>query len=63
MDQGRTRFGVGRAALAALALALAPVRQVRDGATGGSLVAALGQTGRLELAYGLLLALGVAIRL
>jgi len=49
-------------ALAALPLALAPVRQVRDGATGGSLIAALGQTGRLELAYGILLALGVAVR-
>lgn len=49
-------------ALAALPLALPPVRQVRDGATGGSLVAALSQTGRLELAYGVLLALGVAIR-
>jgi 1,4-dihydroxy-2-naphthoate polyprenyltransferase len=49
-------------ALAALPLALPPVRQVRDGATGSSLVAALGQTGRLELAYGILLALGVAIR-
>jgi 1,4-dihydroxy-2-naphthoate polyprenyltransferase len=50
-------------ALAALPLALAPVRQVRDGATGGSLIAALGQTGRLELAYGVLLTLGLAIRL
>ncbi len=49
-------------ALAALPLALPPVRQVRDGATGGSLVAALGQTGRLELAYGILLAVGVAVR-
>jgi 1,4-dihydroxy-2-naphthoate polyprenyltransferase len=50
-------------ALAALPLALAPVRQVRDGATGGSLIAALGQTGRLELAYGVLLTVGLAIRL
>ncbi len=50
-------------ALAALPLALAPVRQVRDGATGGSLIAALGQTGRLELAYGVLLTLGLAIKL
>jgi 1,4-dihydroxy-2-naphthoate polyprenyltransferase len=49
-------------ALAALPLALPPVRQVRHGATGGSLVTALGQTGRLELAYGILLALGVAVR-
>jgi 1,4-dihydroxy-2-naphthoate polyprenyltransferase len=50
-------------ALAALPLALAPVRQVREGATGRSLVAALGQTGRLELAYGALLTLGLAIKL
>jgi 1,4-dihydroxy-2-naphthoate polyprenyltransferase len=49
-------------ALATLPLALAPVRQVRDGATGRSLIGALGQTGRLELAYGALLALGLAIR-
>jgi 1,4-dihydroxy-2-naphthoate polyprenyltransferase len=50
-------------ALAALPLALAPVRQVRDGVTGGGLIAALGQTGRLELAYGVLLTLGLAIKL
>jgi 1,4-dihydroxy-2-naphthoate polyprenyltransferase len=50
-------------ALATLPLALAPVRQVREGATGGSLIAALGQTGRLELAYGVLLTLGLAIKL
>jgi 1,4-dihydroxy-2-naphthoate octaprenyltransferase len=50
-------------ALAALPLALAPVRQVRDGATGRSLIVALGQTGRLELAYGALLTLGLAIKL
>jgi len=49
-------------ALAALPLAFAPVRQVRDGATGRSLIAALGQTGRLELAYGALLTLGLAIK-
>jgi 1,4-dihydroxy-2-naphthoate octaprenyltransferase len=50
-------------ALVALPLAFAPVRQVRDGATGRSLIVALGQTGRLELAYGALLTLGLAIRL
>jgi 1,4-dihydroxy-2-naphthoate polyprenyltransferase len=50
-------------ALAALPLAFAPVRQVRDGATGRSLIYALGQTGRLELAYGALLTLGLAIKL
>ena len=50
-------------ALAALPLALGPVRQVRHGATGRGLIVALGQTGRLELAYGALLTLGLAIRL
>ncbi len=50
-------------ALAALPLAFAPVRHVREGATGRGLIVALGQTGRLELAYGALLTLGLAIRL
>ena len=50
-------------ALAALPLAFAPVRQVRAGATGRRLIIALGQTGRLELAYGALLTLGLAIKL
>jgi 1,4-dihydroxy-2-naphthoate polyprenyltransferase len=50
-------------ALAALPLAFAPVRQVHDGATGRRLIVALGQTGRLELAYGALLTLGLAIKL
>ncbi len=50
-------------ALAAQPLAIAPVRHVRDGATGRGLIVALGQTGRLELAYGALLTLGLAIRL
>jgi len=49
-------------ALAAVPFAFAPVREVRQGATGRSLVAALGQTGRLQLAFGLLLTLGLAIR-
>lgn len=50
------------AALAAVPLAFAPVRQVRQGATGRSLIPALGQTGRLQLAFGALLTLGLAIR-
>ncbi|HYK29805.1 MAG TPA: 1,4-dihydroxy-2-naphthoate polyprenyltransferase [Streptosporangiaceae bacterium] len=50
-------------ALAAVPLAFSPVRNVREGATGRGLIVALGQTGRLELAYGLLLTLGLAIRL
>lgn len=49
-------------ALAALPFAFGPVRQVRDGATGRGLIAALGQTGRLQLAFGALLTLGLAIR-
>jgi 1,4-dihydroxy-2-naphthoate octaprenyltransferase len=49
-------------ALAAVPLALAPLRQVRQGVTGRALISALGQTGRLQLAFGLLLTLGLAIR-
>ena len=49
-------------ALAAVPLALAPVRAVRQGAAGRALISALGQTGRLQLAFGALLTLGLAIR-
>jgi 1,4-dihydroxy-2-naphthoate octaprenyltransferase len=49
-------------ALAAVPLALAPLRLVRGGANGARLIAALGQTGRLQLAFGALLTLGLAIR-
>jgi 1,4-dihydroxy-2-naphthoate octaprenyltransferase len=48
--------------LAALPLAVAPVRRVRGGAAGPQLIAVLGQTGRLQLAFGALLTLGLAIR-
>ena len=48
--------------LAAVPLALAPVRQVRQGVTGRGLIAALGQTGRLQLAFGALFTLGLAVR-
>jgi 1,4-dihydroxy-2-naphthoate octaprenyltransferase len=48
-------------ALVTLPLALAPVRAVRAGADGPALIGALGQTGRLQLAFGLLLTLGLAI--
>ncbi len=51
------------AALAAVPLAVGPVRKVRQGATGRGLIPALGQTGRLQLAFGALLTLGLAIRL
>ncbi len=48
--------------LAAVPLAIAPVRAVRAGAYGPALIRALGQTGRLQLAFGTLLTLGLAIR-
>jgi 1,4-dihydroxy-2-naphthoate octaprenyltransferase len=49
--------------LAAAPLALSPVRQVLGTATTGrGLIAVLGQTGRLQLAFGLLLTLGLALR-
>jgi 1,4-dihydroxy-2-naphthoate octaprenyltransferase len=49
--------------LAALPLARSPVQEVRAGAAGPALIGALGQTGRLQLAFGALLTLGLAIRL
>jgi len=48
--------------LAATPLAFLPVRQVLDGASGRELVAVLGQTSRLQLAFGVILSLGLAIR-
>jgi 1,4-dihydroxy-2-naphthoate polyprenyltransferase len=50
-------------ALAAAPFALAPLRLVRAGASGSGLITALGQTGRLQLAFGVLLTLGLAIRI
>ena len=44
-------------------LALIPVQLVRAGAAGPRLITALGQTGRLQLAFGALLTVGLAIRL
>jgi 1,4-dihydroxy-2-naphthoate octaprenyltransferase len=51
--------------LTALALPLArlPIRSVRAGASGPALIKALGQTGRLQLAFGIALTIGLAIRL
>jgi len=51
--------------LTALALPLAqpPVRSVRGGASGPALIKALGQTGRLQLAFGIAFTIGLAIRL
>jgi 1,4-dihydroxy-2-naphthoate octaprenyltransferase len=49
--------------LAALPLALLPIRAVRAGAQGAALIGALGRTGRLQLAFGALLTLGLAVRI
>ena len=48
---------------AALPVAVAPVRTVRHGATGPALIGALGMTGRLQLAFGALLTMGLAVHL
>ncbi|MEW9532272.1 1,4-dihydroxy-2-naphthoate polyprenyltransferase [Microbispora sp. NPDC049125] len=48
-------------ALLALPLALAPVKAVRAGATGPALIATLQQTGRLQLVFGALFAIGLAL--
>jgi 1,4-dihydroxy-2-naphthoate octaprenyltransferase len=45
----------------AVPLAVAPVRQVRSGAAGRELIAVLGATGRLQLGFGALFALGLAL--
>ena len=47
--------------LLALPFTLAPVRAVRGGASGPALIATLGQTGRLQLAFGLAFTVGLAI--
>jgi 1,4-dihydroxy-2-naphthoate polyprenyltransferase len=46
----------------AVPLAILPARQVRRGAVGRDLIAVLGQTGRFQLGFGLLLTFGLAIR-
>jgi 1,4-dihydroxy-2-naphthoate polyprenyltransferase len=48
---------------ATLPLAMVPVRSVRAGASGPALIKALGQTGRLQLAFGIAFAIGLAIHL
>jgi 1,4-dihydroxy-2-naphthoate octaprenyltransferase len=45
-----------------LPLAQPPVRAVRAGASGPALIKALGQTGRLQLAFGIVFTIGLAIR-
>ncbi len=49
--------------LLTLPLARIPVRSVRAGASGPALIRALGQTGRLQLAFGIAFAIGLAIGL
>jgi 1,4-dihydroxy-2-naphthoate polyprenyltransferase len=46
----------------ALPLARMPIRLVRTGASGPALIRALGQTGRLQLAFGIAFTIGLAIR-
>ncbi len=50
-------------ALVALPLARIPIRSVRAGASGPALIKALGETGRLQLAFGIAFTIGLAIRL
>jgi 1,4-dihydroxy-2-naphthoate octaprenyltransferase len=45
-----------------LPLARLPIRSVRAGASGPALIRALGQTGRLQLAFGIAFTIGLAIR-
>ena len=47
--------------LAAAPLALPPARSVRGGVAGPGLIATLGQTGRLQLAFGVVFTVGLAI--
>src|SRR5260370_9583174 len=47
--------------LIALPLAIAPARSVRGGAAGPALIATLGQTGRLQMAFGLAFTIGLAL--
>jgi 1,4-dihydroxy-2-naphthoate polyprenyltransferase len=49
--------------LAAVPLAALALRDVLRGAGGRDLIAVLGQTGRLQLAYGVLLTVGLAVRI
>ena len=47
--------------LLAIPLAIRPVRSVLGGATGAALIPVLGETGRLQLAWGLLVTVGLAL--
>lgn len=48
-------------ALLALPLAVDPVRRVMSGVEGKGLIAVLGATGRLQIAFGALIAIGIAL--
>jgi 1,4-dihydroxy-2-naphthoate octaprenyltransferase len=48
-------------ALVAVPLAIAPVKAVRGGVSGAGLIATLGQTGKLQLAFGIAFTVGLAI--
>jgi 1,4-dihydroxy-2-naphthoate octaprenyltransferase len=48
-------------ALLALPLAARPMQRIAQGATGMALIPVLGETGRLQLAFGALLAVGLAV--
>jgi 1,4-dihydroxy-2-naphthoate polyprenyltransferase len=47
--------------LVAVPLAIRPVRAVLGGASGAALIPVLGETGRLQLAWGLLVTVGLAL--
>jgi 1,4-dihydroxy-2-naphthoate octaprenyltransferase len=47
--------------LAAIPLAIRPVRSVLGGATGAALIPVLGETGKLQLAWGVLVTIGLAL--
>jgi 1,4-dihydroxy-2-naphthoate octaprenyltransferase len=47
--------------LVALPLAIAPIRAVRGGVSGPGLIATLGQTGRLQLAFGVAFTVGLGL--
>jgi len=47
--------------LVTVPLALVPIRAVRAGASGPALIKALGQTGRVQMAFGIAFAIGLAV--
>ncbi len=47
--------------LLAVPLAIRPIRSVLGGASGGALIPVLGETGKLQLAWGLLVTIGLVL--